>query len=76
MVRVLEIPELVAGVEIKPSGNLGLQGNDLVEFSEVGTFVDDVMFILQQDGSEKHIFMIDETKIVKFVLLFCVFKYF
>lgn len=33
------------------------------------TFVDDVMFILQQDGSEKHIFMIDETKIVKFVLL-------
>lgn len=27
VVRVLEIPELVAGVEIKPSGNLGLQGN-------------------------------------------------
>ena len=33
------------------------------------TFVDDVMFILQQDGTEKHVFMIDETKIVKIVLL-------
>ena len=54
VVRVLEVSELVAGVEIKSSGNLGLQSNDLVEFSEVGTFVDDVMSDSEVNGEYRH----------------------
>ena len=33
------------------------------------TFVDDVLFVLQQDGTESHIVMIDETKVMKFMLI-------
>ena len=54
VVRVLEIPELVAGMEIKSSCNLSLQGNDLVEFSEVGTSVYDVMADSEVNGEYRH----------------------
>ena len=54
MVGAMEVAELVAGVEVEPFSDMGLEGYDLIEAGEIGTFVDDVVTYSELDGEYRH----------------------
>ena len=54
VVRIFEVPELVACVEVELWGQMGLQGYYLVEALEVFTFIQQVVSDSEMDGEYRH----------------------